>query len=291
MKILKYIIIILCIILVIVLISLAVLKGQSEQYNESVRYNEIYTNSGQENLVDPPIEINYNIGLLEDRNMFFSVENNIKKYLKAVVENKQADIYNFLDEEYINKFGITQENVLQNVENYSVPLEFKARKIYQMENGNSQITSYYVEGYIEQQVNGVIGQEEEYFTTLNYDSFNRTFSIMPFKYMFGNTVNHQKSNNKVDITIEEYTCYMDRVEVKMKIKNNSTVVINASQNAKLYYYEGKETTNIIEKENEQIMPNEEKEVVITFDNEVQTPKSINVLETNIPIIEDQKEKI
>ena len=275
------------------MVFLLIIKQQKKDEKEIENYNlnqEITSNTMIEQGIDLPIEPNYNIELVTDRNMFYSVEQNINTYLKSVTDRNKDEIYNFLDEDYIQKFGVTKKNLLDKVENYSIPLRFDAQEMYQMINIDTQITTYYVKGFVEKQINGDLGNYEEYCVTLNYDYFNKTFSIMPFKYMFANIVTYEKENEQIKVSMKQYVTYMDKINVTMIITNKTNSKIDVSNGTKLSFYENENLSEVIEKSNEIIDAGDSKEVNFTFNNNVNTPKNITILGLEIPIIENQDNK-
>ncbi len=299
----KYTLIIIGLILIVLLIIWWItLKNKQESNknqnniqnnNENTSYNtneEMNSNEIAEEMVDPPVLENFAIELVTDRNMFYSVEQNISTYLQAIVDKKPEEIYNFLDEDYIEKFSVTKDNVLDKVENYTIPVRFSAQEMYQMINLDTQITTYYVKGFVEKQIMDDSGDTEEYYVTLNYDAFNKTFSIMPQKYMFANTINHVKENEQIKVTMKQYIAYMDRVEVTMTIENKSANQIDASNNAKLSFYEDGTNSYVISKNNEIVGAGASQDVTLTFSNNIKTPKNVTILGLEVPVIADEATK-
>ena len=303
----KYALIIIAIIIIVLLIIWWVTLNNKQERNENINNvrnnNEVINNNSNEQvignseqdmtseeIVDPPVLDNFGIELVTDRNMFYSVEQNVSTYLKAVTERNAGDIYKFLDADYIQKFGVTQENVLEHVESYSTPIRFSAQEMYQMINLDTQITTYYVKGYIEMQTFGDLVNTEDYYVTLNYDAFNRTFSIMPLKYMFSNTINYEKENDQIKVTMKQYVAYMDRVEITMAVQNKTANQIDVSNNAKLSFYEDETTADVTSKNNEIIGAGASQEVRLTFSNNIKTPKNVTILGLEVPVIGEQTTK-
>ena len=303
----KYTLIIMAIIIIVLLIIWWITLNNKQESDENINNvnnsDELINNSSNEQVVenieqgseseeiiDPPVRDNYNIELVTDRNMFYSVEQNVSTYLKSVTDRNAGEIYKFLDDDYIQKFGVTEQNVLEHVEDYSTPVRFSAQEIYQMINLDTQITTYYVRGFIEKQVFGDYGNTDDYCVTLNYDAFNRTFSIMPLKYMFANTISYQEENEKIKVTMKQYVAYMDRVEVTMTIQNKTANQIDVSNNAKLSFYEDKSYSDVTVKNNEIIETGASRDVTLTFSNNIKTPKDVIILGLQIPVIHNQTTK-
>lgn len=295
----KYALIIIGIILIVLLVIWWITLNSKEknqnnvQNNNTVKYNGNEQNNNNEmaeEMVDPPVRDNFGIELVTDRNMFYSVEQNVSTYLQSVTDRNAEEIYKFLDADYIQKFGVTQENVLDHVESYSTPIRFSAQEMYQMINLDTQITTYYVKGYIEMQTFGDLGNTEDYYVTLNYDAFNRTFSIMPLKYMFSNTINYEKENDQIKVTMKQYVAYMDRVEITMTVQNKTANQIDVSNNAKLSFYEDETTADVTSKNNEIIGAGASQEVRLTFSNNIKTPKNVTILGLEVPVIGEQTTK-
>ena len=298
----KYALIIIGIILIVLLVIWWITLNNKQERNvdqnnvqnsNTVNYNlneQNDSNTMAEEMIDPPVLENFGIELVTDRNMFYSVEQNVSTYLKSVTDRNTAEIYKFLDEDYIQKFGVTEENVLDHVENYSTSLRFSAQEMYQMINLDTQITTYYVKGFVEKQIFGDNGNTEDYYVTLNYDAFNRTFSIMPLKYMFANTINYEEENEQIKVTMKQYVAYMDKVEVTMTIQNKTANQIDVSNNAKLSFYEDETTADVTSKNNEIIGAGASQEVRLTFSNNIKTPKNVTILGLEVPVIGEQTTK-
>lgn len=295
----KYALIIIGIILIVLLVIWWITLNSKEknqnnvQNNNTVKYNGNEQNNNNEmeqEMVDPPVLENFGIELVTDRNMFYSVEQNVSTYLQSVTDRNAEEIYKFLDADYIQKFGVTQENVLDHVESYSTPIRFSAQEMHQMINLDTQITTYYVKGFVEMQTFGDYGNTEDYYVTLNYDAFNRTFSIMPLKYMFANTINYEEENEQIRVTMKQYVAYMDRVEVTMTIQNKTANQIDVSSDAKLTFYEDETTADVTSKNNEIIGAGASQEVRLTFSNNIKTPKNVTILGLEVPVIGEQTTK-
>ncbi len=295
----KYVLIVIGVILIVLLIIWGITLNirQDRDNNTNNVNNNVETmdnanavadaNTIAEEMFDPPVLDNFTIELVTDRDMFYSVEENVSTYLQSVTDRNAEEIYKFLDEDYIQKFGVTQENVLEHVENYSTSVRFSAQEMYQMLNVDTQITTYYVVGFVESQVFGDLGDTEDYYVTLNYDAFNRTFSIMPLKYMFANTIDHEAENEQIKVTMKQYVTYMDRVEVTMTIQNKTANQIDVSNGATLSFYEGDTSNNIVAKNNEIVAAGASQDVTLTFSNNIQTPENITILGLEVPVIQDE----
>lgn len=298
----KYALIIIGIILIVLLVIWWITLNNKQERNveqnnvqnsNTVNYNlneQNDSNTMAEEMIDPPVLENFGIELVTDRNMFYSVEQNVSTYLKSVTERNTTEIYKFLDEDYIQKFGVTEENVLDHVENYSTSLRFSAQEMYQMINLDTQITTYYVKGFVEKQIFGDNGNTEDYYVTLNYDAFNKTFSIMPLKYMFANTINYEEENEQIKVTMKQYVAYMDKVEVTMTIQNKTANQIDVSNNAKLSFYEDETNSDVTAKNNEIVGAGAIQDVTLTFSNNIKTPKNITILGLEVPVIQNQTTK-
>ena len=298
----KYALIIIGIILIVLLVIWWITLNNKQERNvdqnnvqnsNTVNYNlneQNDSNTMAEEMIDPPVLENFGIELVTDRNMFYSVEQNVSTYLKSVTERNTTEIYKFLDEDYIQKFAVTEENVLDHVENYSTSLRFSAQEMYQMINLDTQITTYYVKGFVEKQIFGDNGNTEYYYVTLNYDAFNKTFSIMPLKYMFANTINYEEENEQIKVTMKQYVAYMDKVEVTMTIQNKTANQIDVSNNAKLSFYEDETNSDVTAKNNEIVGAGAIQDVTLTFSNNIKTPKNITILGLEVPVIQNQTTK-
>ena len=211
------IVIIICLVLCLIIIAsiFAIRKG-----------NDIM----QDNLGDPGEDINYETAELkdiDDRIQYYTVINCIETYLNQVKKDNlkyydkndqgeyvliasqeeiNEDIYQLLSQEYIEKNGITIENVLEYVDNiednyYYVPLKMKVLEA-------SNTYKYVVFGFIQTSQNEFL-KDANYI--VNLDRNNKTFSIELLTDEYNSTEDVNINNNNQNIEANDNNNYKDAV--------------------------------------------------------------------------------
>ncbi len=90
--------------------------------------------------------ISKEITRLSDVDTFFSVQNTINYFYDLREENKAKELLDLLNEEYVNNYNITENNVLEKIALYNESVSFNLEEAYY--NANSDITYYFIKGYI-----------------------------------------------------------------------------------------------------------------------------------------------
>ncbi len=178
----KIIIIVIILLLIITCILLGYLLSNknkvSNEVIESFSENEIHISSYYSNINEEENKIEP----VKDRNDFFTVQSCVNKYLIYVTQKDTSNLYKLLDERYIKEFNITEQNILDHVEDLSGDAMFKAKKMY-YEKIAENVYTYYISGEVAE---SYMGEEEpnkeEMNITVNTDINNMTFSIVPFGY-------------------------------------------------------------------------------------------------------------
>lgn len=164
MKKLKNIIIILVVVSIIISICIAILmqktpdKGNNELQNIETDISEDFIKK---------------MGLVDDYSTFFSVEEMINNFMKNVQAKEKERIYSLLENDYITRKNITEDNVLNYISDIiDYDKEVKIRKIYGQENIENSV--YYVDCILEKEHKG-----KQCYLALYKDSVNLTYSIEP----------------------------------------------------------------------------------------------------------------
>jgi len=118
--------------------------------------------------------------LLDDYSRFFTVNSCVYKYIQYLQEEDFDNLLKVLDEKYINKNGINKSNIYNFLPNLSDSYyNFVSKKIYYKKISNSYI-SYYVYGYIIEDVMDSYGEKTYYEYVVNLDTKNETFNISSY---------------------------------------------------------------------------------------------------------------
>ena len=112
------------------------------------------------------------------------------KFISSMVDSGSETIYNMLDSQYINEYGITKDNAYEKINcidiedlnedqlNY-LDLKMRIEEMYREEK-STNIRIYFVFGNIKY---NIIEKEQEYKMIIEVDSQNNTFSILPEEYL------------------------------------------------------------------------------------------------------------
>lgn len=101
-------------------------------------------------------------------NLYFTVDNCIKNYISFVVNENYNVLINILNEEYVNKNNINNENISKKLQKYEGNSFYRTYEEYNLT--GVSFSSYYVKGKI--------GDEFVYFE-LGLDISNNTYDIKP----------------------------------------------------------------------------------------------------------------
>lgn len=138
-------------------------------------------------------------------NIYFTVEQCIKKYIEYVSSNNNVAIYSLLDYKYINEKNITQDNIKQYIVKYNNAKTSKIIEMYQL--AGSKYFTYYIKQKM--------GEEYAYFT-VSTDTSSNSFSVVPINKetynqkisepakAFGNNEDTIKSNDYNTISYKYY---------------------------------------------------------------------------------------
>lgn len=125
------------------------------------------------------VEHKENYSIVNDYNSFYTVNSCIYRYLTYLQSNSTNSLMNLLDEDFIKNNNINEGNVLNYLTKYEGNLNFNSRKMYE-EKVNSNITKYYVYGYVEKDIMDSFPEQNEAYFIVKLDKKNEIFTIMPY---------------------------------------------------------------------------------------------------------------
>ena len=264
-------------VIIIIIVALIILMQFDIEKDENKMHQ--VTNEEYEEFLSN-LQLN-TVNIVKDRDTFFTVASCVDKYLINIYNENAQNIYELIDQTYIDKFSISQSNVLNKVDNYSELQIFSPKKMYEL-NENETFSVYYVYGKIRDDAMEEIMPESDFYVTVKLDKVNRTFSIMPEGYMFSNKLNNTVENNQVVITLNEYINYYNKCEIYLVVENNSKKEFDLSKEIKLEYYEDEFVGNLLNEESLIIKSGEKKQIKLSFENEAKTPKTL-IMQNNIKL--------
>lgn len=136
-------------------------------------------NQKQSNII---IEQNQNkeIEKVQSASAYFTVQSCINKYIGYVTSKDTDSILKLLDSGYIMQNNITENNVLEKIEDISGFVIFEAEEMY-VENIDSNNKIYYVLGTLKQEgLETYTTIDTEFYITVNMNFDDNIFSIIPF---------------------------------------------------------------------------------------------------------------
>ncbi len=108
--------------------------------------------------------------------VFYTVEKCASKYVSYLMSKDYKVIYNLLDDNYIDKNGITEDTVSKYVESYDKYYGLEINAMYQYKDLNI----YYIKGKLVDSGMDIINPEKKDFkVTVKLDDKNNKFSIIP----------------------------------------------------------------------------------------------------------------
>lgn len=227
-KILIICIITLLIILLVIICIIMKLKKKEEEKKIQMQEN-------------PTLSISLDIKKIESESSFFTVEDCINNYLKALDVN--SGVYNLLSEEYIKKNNITESNVLEKVNKIENGFgKFIARKMYYQEI-DADRTKYYIYGEV---LNANYSAKENIYIMATLDYNNMTYSITPYK---DNKISENEYLQIIDDLLKGNTNSFtekitDTAKIVKKDNNSFTNVQALDRNIINYYMEDYVTTAV-----------------------------------------------
>lgn len=120
-----------------------------------------------------------NIKLLDDYSRFYTLDSCVYKYIAYITSNKQDEILNILDEEYIESNNITKDTLYNYINKLEGMYSFKSKKIY-YETLSTNFFKYYIYGKLQKEgINGII-DSKDYYLIIKLDLKNNLFSVTPY---------------------------------------------------------------------------------------------------------------
>lgn len=118
---------------------------------------------------------------VDNRNMFFTVVNSINKYLDYIVKQDTKSVYLVLDPEYIQKNSITEQNVLQFVDDIKVAQLLLIQEMYEeeLDEYHSNFYAYGTIGIQEDETGNAPRNDFYIEVKVNYEE--ETFAIVPLE--------------------------------------------------------------------------------------------------------------
>lgn len=174
-NIIKYIII--AILYVVMIIELVVIFHTFEHYKEASE--KANTNNTQvEEQVQPG-----NIEKVRERNNFYTVVSCANKYLEYLYKKEAKNVYDCLDQSYIEEKEITENNVLDRLEGLDTKSSFVAEKMYEQKISNDT-TQYYAYGKL---VKDTETQDttagKDFYISIKINRTKVTFTVLPDTYI------------------------------------------------------------------------------------------------------------
>ncbi len=249
--------------------------------------------------IDEPEEIEENVEeevhteleMVQDKDMFYTVTNCVQTYINYLTDKEAEIVYNLLDSEYKERLNINEQNVLSNLVTYDNYQVFRPKKMYQTDQDQSR-TIFLVYGTVRDEIplremSITERQETDIYIAVKIDYGENIYTIIPDGYISSENIEYATSVNHLDIEMIEYTNYIDKCEITMKINNNTQNVINIMDiGMNLEYNEDEENSEgtdedaniseIINEEEQIINGKEEKEIKVIFRNNFKTPKQITI---------------
>lgn len=196
-KLLKYIIISICLIIVIsiiLVVAIIVIKDQNKKkLTEEINVKSSY----EKNIVT-------NFSQLTDFN------NIINNYYNDINLKNKTSIFNILSKEYLNKNNISEENILEHVEKIKDNQKYYATKIYEVQS-NMSYRMYFIYGYIVNNETRQTGKKVEKNYIVCVDYATNTYELAPYGKLLNEYFDFQKDdievNENVDLSKISSTIY------------------------------------------------------------------------------------
>ena len=189
----KILIIIFILIMFLIIIIIAMLNLLKE-YNSSDNVN---TEFEQQILY----ETDKNISKVENRNEYYVIDNIVATYMRYINNLKKEDkedsniaMYSILDQEYISEFNITENEIKEKFNIYTINEKVYIEDMYQIElSASSNVFIVY---------GNTINTNEYFEIMVKTDSSNNTFSIFPKEYMDKYNYSYESDVNSIKISDE-----------------------------------------------------------------------------------------
>ena len=179
----KYIIIaILYIIMIIEIIVVIHTFGHYKKVEESANISQKMSNNINNTQVEEQ-EQPGNIEKVKERNDFYTAVSCVNKYLEYLNNKDAQAVYNCLDQVYIEKKEITENNVLNKFEDMDSKYVFKAEKMFQQKIGNG-IIQYYAYGKLTENTEVQDSQNrKDFYISIIINRKTGAFTLLPDTYI------------------------------------------------------------------------------------------------------------
>lgn len=123
-------------------------------------------------------QIDTNVIALVDVNRFFTIDSAISKYFSYVTSKNSESILKILDEDYVSRNNITNDNIYNFVGNYDTNISSGLEEAYQISSYNN-IYKYYVKVVLKLETlyDSTLQEYVYYIVTINENEL--TFAIEP----------------------------------------------------------------------------------------------------------------
>lgn len=275
---LKVLIIILIILIIVISVILYLLNKNNKDIKQNDETNEIIRDDSEvENVIE---DINSNLEIVKDRNNFYTVADCIQNYENYLVDKDANILFNLLDKEYKERLGITQENVLSKIETNDTYKVFRPKRMYQIEEDESNI-KYFVYGTIrdEQNVREISVSERNetgIYITVKLNTSDSTYTVYPDGYMDEKDIQKDVNLNDINFKVKKYINYINNCEVILDTNKEKIDFNNFDFELMYNDNEDESQEGILEKDNE----NSNGEVKIVFKNDFMIPYKINIKDKN-----------
>lgn len=148
-----------------------------------------FNRRANDEMIDDTVK-NPDYKLLDDYSRFFTVESCVYKYINLILRDSREDLLKVLDEDYVNKNNINQDNIYNYIEKLDGVYSFKAKKIY-YENIDNNFIKYYVYGYLVKETMDEIVDKQDNYYIVSIDKKNSLFSISPYDGSMFKEVNNE----------------------------------------------------------------------------------------------------
>lgn len=204
----KLLIVICILIIIVVIITILLLQGNIQKQDP------------EDEIQDDLVEVKNGSEQVKNREDYYIASSCVDTYLSYITTKDKKEIYNILDTKYKQEYSITEENVLEFVEQINESQVFKATQMY-VRQEDANILNFYIVAKIREENELERKPEQEYRIIVRMNTQERTFSILPYSYI------KEKNIQKIEQLEEKYIKNTDI------IKSESNQYINISIDDKI----------------------------------------------------------
>lgn len=168
-------------ILIFFAVLIIVLYYFQEKRKNTQDNNNTVTEEQEEQKLNEEATLEYNFNTVTDEMEFINVEKGVSDYFKLCSEKNSNDVLLLLDQDYITKNGINNENVFNKIKLYEGYNTFFANTIYfQVDDFSNESETYYMTYYIEGTIwSNSFKDKTEVYIILKEDTDNMNYTIIP----------------------------------------------------------------------------------------------------------------